>query len=157
VIQWGILELYIKKPLVNQHAYTKGLSTETAVSQVVDIIEGAVLNKQKCLAVSLDCSGAFDKIKFTSAVEAMKAFGIPVCIQIWYDFMLRNRLITADIQGVKKTIKPAMGSPQGGVLSPFIWNMIIDSLLSKFTASNPIHAVGYADDVILLIKDLTAR
>jgi hypothetical protein len=151
VIQWCILEKYITKPLANQHAYTKGLSTETAISQVYDIIEGAVLNKQKCLAVSLDCSGAFDKIKFTSAVEAMEKFGIPAIIRNWYDSVLKNRIITADIQGVKKSIKPTKGSPQGGVLSPFIWNMIIDSLLSQFKQGT-VRAVGYADDVILLIR-----
>jgi hypothetical protein len=152
VIQWCILERYITKPLANQHAYTKSLSTETAISQVYDIIEEAVLNKQKCLAVSLDCSGAFDKIKFTSAVEAMEKFGIPAIIRNWYDRVLKNRIITANIQGVKKSIKPTKGSPQGGVLSPFIWNMIIDSLLSQFTTEEPVKAVGYADDVILLIK-----
>jgi hypothetical protein len=81
----------------------------------------------------------------------MEKFGIPAIIRKWYDSVLKNRIITADIQGVKKSIKPTKGSPQGGVLSPFIWNMIIDSLLSQFK-QDTVRAVGYADDVILLIR-----
>jgi len=47
--------------------------------------------------------------------------------------------------------RPRRGSPQGGVLSPTIWNIIMDELLCTFP-SGGMKAVGYADDVILMVK-----
>ena len=48
-------------------------------------------------------------------------------------------------------IKPTRGSPQGGVLSPLVWNLIMDKLLTDLSAS-PVRAIGYADDILLLIN-----
>ncbi len=45
-------------------------------------------------------------------------------------------------------VLPARGSPQGGVLSPIIWNLITDMILSEFK-SGPVKALGYADDILL--------
>ena len=156
VIQWYILENHIKKPLANQHAYTKGLSTETALSTVMDTIEGALLNGHLCLAVSLDCSGAFDKIKFDSATLAMRRYTIPENIITWYTEILKGRTVTVNTQGVSKSVTPTKGSPQGGVLSPIVWNMIMDTLLVRF-AEGPIKVVAYADDVILLLRGFDAK
>ena len=43
------------------------------------------------------------------------------------------------------------GSPQGGVLSPLIWNIIINTLLTTFKCK-AVKVVGYADDIILLVS-----
>jgi hypothetical protein len=72
VILWYLLEKVIELPLAKQHAYTAGLSTETALSTFVDDIEKAIYRGQYVLAVSLDCSGAFDRIGFDSAARALK-------------------------------------------------------------------------------------
>ena len=62
IVQWYILERNITRPLYAQHAYTVGRSTETALSDAVDIIESGIYRKKQVLAVSLDCSGAFDRM-----------------------------------------------------------------------------------------------
>ena len=152
IVQWFILENNITRPLKHQHAYTKGLSTETALSNFVNDVESMVHRGKMTLAVSLDCSGAFDKIKFDSAKNAMRRLGIDENIIIWYDSMLRNRRVTADVQGCSMTIKPTQGSPQGGVLSPLVWNLIMDTLLSTFDNTEPVKVVGYADDILLYVS-----
>jgi len=64
-IHWHLCEAHLHhQPLVSQHAFQVGLSTESALSEAVDFIEEAVYNRQIALAVSLDCSGAFDNIYF---------------------------------------------------------------------------------------------
>ncbi len=68
----------------------------------------------------------------------------------WYDKVLRTRIIKADLQGEEKSLCPTKGSPQGGVLSPLVWILIMDSLLTKFQVG-PIRVTGYADDVLLLV------
>ena len=42
------------------------------------------------------------------------------------------------------------GSPQGGVLSPLIWILIMDMILSKFPG-RAVKVVCYADDIMLLV------
>ena len=150
IVQWYINANFVKTPLYAQHAYTTGLSTETALSSVVDRIEGAILRQSNALVVSLDCSGAFDTIDFNSAMAAMERKAIPRTVVRWYDNLLRGRCVTADLQGEFNNREPAMGSPQGGVLSPLVWNLIMDTLLTQFNGA-AVRAVGYADDVILTV------
>jgi ribonuclease HI len=150
IVQWYINEYHIKEPLYAQFAYTTGLSTETALSEVVDHIEKAILRKEKALVVSLDCSGAFSEISFDSAARAMEEKGIPETIVRWYDRILKERRVEADLQGTKNVRRPKKGSPQGGVLSPLIWNLIMDTLLTKFKIK-AVKAVGYADDIIMVL------
>jgi len=77
LLQWHLQANHLDlNPLPSQHAYTTGLSTETALSEAVDFIESAVYNKQYALAVSLDCSGAFDNISFDSAEQALEHMGV---------------------------------------------------------------------------------
>ena len=70
------------------------------------------------MVASLDCSGAFDNIAFASAQRALARNDIPAGITAWYMHLLENRNITSDLYRTPRTIRPTMGSPQGGVLSP---------------------------------------
>ena len=151
LIQWFILEYHIREPLFRQHAYTKGYSCETALSTFVNDVERAIYNGRYVLAVSLDCSGAFDCIKFDAAQTCMERKNIPKNIITWYVNLLRNRTVTAEVQGFSATICPARGSPQGGVLSPLIWNLIMDSFLTQFQGDS-VRVLGYADDILLYIE-----
>ncbi len=153
LIQWFLTDEVLQLPLLGQHAYMTGRSTETALSEVVDAMEKMIHRKKYLLAVSLDCSGAFDNIRFDSARRAMEQKGVDPSIISWYDNMLRGREVTAELQGEKKTFRPTRGSPQGGVLSPLIWILIMDSLLQPLQQGS-VRAVGYADDVLLMVEGL---
>ncbi len=69
----------------------------------------------------------------------------------WYNQVLTSRLVSADLQGAHNTIIPTMGSPQGGILLPLVWNLVMNSLLSTFPREG-VKAIGYADDVILIVN-----
>ena len=131
---WYLRERVITKALVSQHAYTRGLSTESALSEVLDYVESSFYRKEKVIAVSLDCTGAFDCVGFDAASEALIANGVPAGMSNWYTNLLKGREVTASLQGVTKTITPGRGSPQGGILSPLVWNLVMDSLLKEFQA-----------------------
>ena len=45
----------------------------------------------------------------------------------------------------------AKGCPQGGVLSPLLWNMVVNDLITTLNA-NHYYTVGYADDLTILIS-----
>ena len=59
---------------------------------------------------------------------------------------LKTRESIADVLGVKTTIRPACGTPQGGVLSSRVWNLAFDPLLKLLNANSPCSPVGFADD-----------
>ena len=155
IMQWYINENLVTQPLCAQHAYTQGRSTESALSEVIDFIEKSINRGEKVLAVSLDCSGAFDRINFKSAAQAMARKLIPNTINEWYTNLLETRSVTTDLLGENITRIPTRGSPQGGVLSPLIWNLIMDTLLTQFNGT-AVKVVGYADDVLIMVagKDL---
>lgn len=67
----------------------------------------------------------------------------------WYDILLRCRSMTAELQGVNRTARPGKGSPPGGIPSPIVWNIIMDTLLSQLV-SGPVNALGYADDIMMV-------
>ncbi len=83
VINWFLSGRVIALPLPNQHAYTRGQGKEMALSSFADLVESAFHRGKKSLVVSLDCLGAFNRIKFSSAKEALDAAGSPAVIASW--------------------------------------------------------------------------
>jgi len=135
---------------MNQHAFRKGRSTETALSNVVEFIELSLSKKLFTLGIFLDIQGAFDNVKPTSIVNAMKNKRFPNKIIRWYEHYLKNRSVELNHKGISQTRKLRLGTPQGGVLSPLMWNLVFDSLLEKFEEGR-VMCCGYADDAALLI------
>ena len=75
----------------NQHAFRKGHSTDTALSEAVQRIEKAFSNKNYYLAVFLDIEGAFENITNEAIIQGMKSHNIPEHILSWYQHYLHNR------------------------------------------------------------------
>jgi hypothetical protein len=43
--------------------------------------------------------------------------------------MLSNHMVRSEIRGVSSKMMVRRGCPQGGVLSPFLWKLVINALL----------------------------
>jgi hypothetical protein len=65
--------------------------------------------------------------------------------------MLEGRLVHTSLMGSSITAKVMRGCPQGGVLSPLLWNLVVDRLL---TATNNLgfSTFGYADDIVIIVQ-----
>ncbi len=55
VINWFLSERVIALPLPNQHVYTRGQGTETALSSFADLVVSAFHRGKKSLNISLNC------------------------------------------------------------------------------------------------------
>jgi Reverse transcriptase (RNA-dependent DNA polymerase) len=99
----------------------------------------------------LDVEGAFDNASFNSMINASLEHTVDTMSTKWIDSMLRNRTVRAEIRGAYSTMQVQKGCPQGGVLSPLLWNMVIDSLLCRLE-SQGLWAQDFADDVVILIN-----
>ncbi|RVE40858.1 hypothetical protein evm_014493 [Chilo suppressalis] len=102
----------------NQHAYSMGKSTESALHSVVRQIERGLSPKQSTLGVFIDIEGAFDKTNFTSISQALVRHGVDPTTAGWINNMLKYRAIQVTVNTTKRAVV-ARGCPQGGVLSPF--------------------------------------
>ena len=155
IMLWYLREKVITKALESQHVYTSGLSTDSALSEVPNYVESSFYRWKKVI-VSLDCTRAFDCVGFDAASEALITNGVPKGITLWYTNLLKGRKATANLQGVTQTITPGRGSPQSGILSPLVWNLVMDSVLKEFQ-SGPVKAVGYADDIIIMASGIDMK
>lgn len=149
---WNILETALKSNPFHrrQHAYRVGMSTESAISQVLNELEKGMEKGKYTLASFIDISSAFDKLDPIKATEALIKKGVNPTIAKWYKDYLTNRHAYIAIKGAETKRKITVGCPQGGVLSTILWNIAFDDLLSLFKGKGVI-CVGYADDGCLVV------
>jgi hypothetical protein len=117
---------------------------------VVQRLEKSLEHKEIALGAFLDIEGAFDNTSFNTIIAANRERGLEETCCRWIGSMLRCRLVHASLMGCSLTVKVAGGCPQG-VLSPLMWNLVVDRLL---TATNDLgfSTFGYADDIVITIQ-----
>ena len=65
-----------------------------------------------------------------------------------------QQFLTAKIVDGDKVIKPNIGTPQGGVISPLLANIVLDRLDQQLTQTQlDVKFVRYADDFVVLAKN----
>lgn len=145
-------ELLTKRPLHNlQFAYQKGKSTITSIHKLTSIIEKALERKEIALCSFMDIEGAFDNASYKSMEGALiKRESDPIVIK-WVNKILSQRQIIANIGNTSRKINTIKGCPQGGVLSPLLWSILVDELLVKLNG-NGFTTVGYADDITVIVE-----
>jgi hypothetical protein len=121
---------------------------ENAPSQMVDTAESAVLNGKIALAVFLDIKGAFDNLSSPTIAQGMKNHNVNENITNWMTKYLDSRYCR--VKGSKQCFRLVKGTGQGGILSPTLWNFVMDSFLEQFLEL-PVDAIAYADDGALII------
>ena len=139
-----------------QFGFKKGSSTETALHKVAHKIEKWIARKGYVLGTFLDIEGAFDNVSFSAISTAINKSPVDQSTAGWITSMVTNRYITISHKNASKRIRVKRGCPQGGILSPFLWNLIVDDLL-KFTMNAlPAYLQAFADDLVALAegKDL---
>ena len=93
---------------------------------MVNAIEKSIHRDEYALGVFLDVTGAFSNLSLEAAQQGMRKAMIKPEVQVWYTHYLRCRTVTADIKGIKMVKRIRKGTPQGGVLSPLVWNLAFD-------------------------------
>lgn len=132
-----------------QHGFRKGCSTESAILQVTSIIETAIKNGNQALGIFMDIEGAFDNIPFVAIKSALERTAAKGNISNWILHLVTTRNVTLRLKDTSYNIWVKAGCPQGGVLSPFLWNLVLDSLLVYMTHTNSIFA--FADDLVIIL------
>jgi len=125
--------------------HTKLGSLETALHQLILWVE-EVLDQQIALGIFLDIEGAFNNTSYDSMCSALARHGVDQTIVRWIRATLEGRLATMPYGGVSRSVVVSRGCPQGGVLSPLLWCLVVNELLVRLNEGS-FYAQGYADDM----------
>ena len=133
-----------------QHGFTKGKSTESAISNTVDYIEQHLFDDSHCLGMFLDISSAFDSISIDHIKECLLQHnGDPDLVE-WYHSYLAKRHLEVELHGETVHLTTGTGFPQGGVCSARFWLIAFDEAI-KIINTRGIVGNGYADDCSALL------
>ena len=133
-----------------QHGFTKGKSTESAISNTVDLIEQHLFDKEHCLGLFLDISSAFDSISIDHIRnKLLEHNGNPEMVE-WYYSYLGRRHLEVSLHGETVHLTTATGFPQGGVCSAKFWLIAFDDAV-RIINSRGITGNAYADDCSALL------
>ena len=102
----------------HQHGFTKGKSTESAIANVLELLERQLLQNKPCVGVFLDIRSAFDSISIEHIRRALLKHGADEDLAEWYYDYLRERRMSLELHGQSINATTAMGFPQGGSAPP---------------------------------------
>ena len=153
IILWYIEENFLSSNLHdNLFAYRQKKSTETALHAVVHKLETSLLKKECSILVCLDIDSAFSMATPHSMVNELKKTGCETIICNWIWALLTNRNITAKWGGYTTTKPVNRGAPQGGILSPVLFNIVMNSVFELSKYKRHLEYFVYADDIALIVK-----
>lgn len=134
----------------NQYGFRTSLSTDDAVLDFTQQVASNLDNKSKCLGIFLDLSKAFDTVsvpKLIMKLESVGVRGIP--LEIFKDY-LKNRKQSIKIDNhLSDEFLVSYGVPQGGILSPTLFQIYLNDLCRLNLPNGRIYA--YADDTAILV------
>ena len=134
----------------HQHGFRKGRSTTTALQSILDHVNKGLNMKEvhRTVSVAIDLSKAFDTVDHQLLLNDIKNLPLNEYIIRFLCAYLRGRYTYVFFRNAKsKNRKVKQGVPQGGVLSPILFNLYMASMPPP---PGKIKLVSYADDGNLL-------
>ncbi|CAK1597196.1 unnamed protein product [Parnassius mnemosyne] len=135
-----------------QHGFSPGRSTVTALR----VLLSTAKYSRACYvqAIFLDISGAFDNAWWPMMMVKAKRGGCPPNIYKMLVDYFTSRRVGLFIGDRVEWKTSTMGCPQGSVLGPTLWNVLMDDLL-RLPLPEGVAMTAYADDVTILIESQT--
>ena len=133
----------------NQHGFTPLRGTHTALATIWETLANANTQKRKVNMVLRDISKAFDKVWYSGLQYKILTLELPTCLTKLLCSYITNRQTSVRIGShMGPPIHLQRGVPQGGCLSPTLYNMYTLDMPEP-TAS--CKHITYADDLTQII------
>ena len=118
---------------------------------VKNFIETTFSRKESCIVIHIDLEGAYDCIWHEGLIHKLiNVIKVDNCYIKWLRDYLRNRTGKVSL-GINESdsVRITSGVPQGAVLSPLLFNI----MLSDIPTDENIQLVIYADDINIMCRD----
>ena len=132
-----------------QYGFIKGRSTVDLLWDVGERIKDS--QEKLVVGILLDISGAFDNAWWPYILQSLRDRGCPRNLYRVLSNYLSDRKAELRCHGIRITRSLDRGCPQGSVLGPHLWNVIMDGLL-RIDLGPDVELYAYADDVTMIVR-----
>ena len=134
----------------NQSGFRNSHSTLDGLIRYHHSAQTAINKSQFCVAVFLDISKAFDTVWHHGLLLTLQKLGLRGYLAKFIKEFLNNRKVTVKIgNNLSEKYPIKSGVPQGSVLSPTLFTVLINSLFENI--NSPVETSLFADDGALWI------
>ena len=129
------------------YSYRERVGTQECITDVLSYID----NKQATV-VFLDLEKAFELANPAAILSSLVNKGVKGHLLAWNKNYILNREARVRFQGITSSFKPfENGTPQGGILSPYLFNILIENLL-QIQLPFGVEIFIFADDICIVAR-----
>lgn len=119
-----------------------------------DCVMNCLNNSEANCRAFIDMKGAFDRANKEVILEDLVNLGVTGKLLKWIQSYMSDRKARVWLQGSYSTEKELeLGTPQGGVLSPTLFNVLMN-VIAKHNFPSGTQVIIYADDILIQCKDM---
>jgi hypothetical protein len=146
-----------------QKAYTAENNIGSVIINIINLMSSTISKKEAGLILLIDFKKAFDSLSHSFIFNTLNTLGFKSDIITWIKCFLKNRSAQILLGGhLTEHIPLEQGVPQGDIISPYLFIIMVKILLIKITKSKNISGIVYAlseakaeafaDDTTLFMK-----
>ena len=129
-----------------QLGFRKRMTTLDNISRYEQTIRKSIYENKYCISIFFDLSNAYDKVWHLGLLYKLVKCGIRGNLLRWIQSFLLNRSFKVYLDGEFSSVRKAKsGVPQGSILSPTLFNI----MLSDLPQVEGVDIAEYADDILI--------